>query len=181
MRKFLVIFVCTVLFLTACGKDDKNRDDYENVDHTKVVEVDLPPTTSTPTKAVEVDLPPATPTVDISTEGIMNSYHRDENVLEVEFDIVCAIAYDDPYSGKPLGYLVNEKFTTTDFFWADHDSKVGFSISCIKNLYMTDDAGIIHPIELPDDADGVIWVRDGDAIFNLVPHPENYDGTDWGS
>ena len=171
MRKFLVIFVCTVLFLTACGKDDKNREEYEDIDHYRE-----------PTTTVEITTPnpTATPTMYISDDDIMNSFHREENIIEVEIDVVCAVAYSDPYSGKPLGYLVGECFTTEDFYWADHNNRVGFNLSCTKGLYETDENGVIHPVHV-EDSDGIIWVRDNDAFFSLVPHPENYDGTDWGS
>ena len=179
MRKYTFMFIAmlVVICLTACGKKDKNRSDYDNVDHMQSVETSTPepPTaTSTPTPAAT-----ATPTIYISNDDMMNSYHREDNVIEVEIEILFCRVYDKPYSGRVLGYVVNEDFITGDFYWADHNNMVGFNMSCVKRFYEPDDQGIIRPVEV-DDADGVVWVYDNDAVFSIVPHPENYDSVDWG-
>lgn len=176
MRKFyfISVVILAIFCFAACGKK-KNRSEYEGIDHYKEpTKVDI--VTPTPTCTAT---PTTTPTIHITNDDIMNSYHREENIIEVEISIVCAIAYSEPYSGKALGYLVGEDFITSNFYWADHNNRVGFDVSCIKGLYEADDRGIIHPVEFVD-SDGVIWVHDGDAVFNLVPHPENYDSVDWG-
>ena len=174
MKKIVLSILSMVLILSlaACGKDDKNRSDYESLDHclqaTTTIEVPTPTKAATPT-----------PTAYFADDQIMNSFHREENIIEVEVDVVCGVAYSEPYSGKALGYLVGENFVTEDFYWADHSNMVGFKMSCVKGFYEADEKGIIHPVEV-DDSDGIIWVSDHSAVFNLVPHPENYDGVDWG-
>ena len=174
MKKIYVLAVVlfVVFMFVGCGKEDKNRDEYLKYEHQVSIPVEQSPT-SEPTAT-------PTPTLEISTEDIMNSFHREENVIEVQIQISCAKAYDKPYKGDVLGYLVGEDFITPDFYWADHNGRIGFNVSCVRGLYQADDKGIIHPIEYYDE-DGVIWVDDGDALFSLVPHPEEYDMTDWGS
>ena len=187
MKKIKVAFLIMVS-LVACGKKkEDNRSDYENTEHIvrpiesndpifRPVEPNEPienvfePTTPDPF----TDTP--TPTLYISTEDIMNSFHREENIIEVEFEIVVSRVYDKPYSGKQIGYLVNETFRTENLYWSDHNNMVGFDISCVKHFYEPDERSIIHPIENVTDDDGVVWVYDNDAIFTIVPHPENYNG-----
>ena len=173
MKKFLfVIAILSICFLTACGK--KNRKEYEGIDHIKQVTV-IP--TSTPTSTPTTSTPTPT-TFEISNDDIMASYHRDENVAEVEFNIVCCTVYDKPFNGKALGYLVNETFTTENLYWADHNNMVGFDAELVR-FFKTDERDIIYPVEIEDE-DGVVWVYDNDTTFSLVPHPENYDFSDWG-
>lgn len=170
--KKIIIFIAVVAFcLAGCGKkDDKDRDEYLKYEHQVKTPIEEPSSTPMPT---------TTPTLEITTDQIMNSFHREENVIEIRIEIVVATAYDEPYSGKPLGYLVGEDFTTEDFYWADHSNRVGFNLSSAKGLFKADERGIIRPIEV-EDSDGIIWIDDGSVVFSLVPHPEAYDMSDWG-
>ncbi len=169
---FAILLIVAAVVFVSCGKDNKDdRDEYLKYEHQVSIPIEISPTSPEPT---------ITPTIEITADDIMNSYHREENVIETQIEVVVAMAYDEPYKGKPLGYLVGEDFITEDFYWAYHSSRVGFKLSCTKGLFQTDEKGIIHPIEVQD-SDGIIWVEDSAVVFSLVPHPEAYDMTDWGS
>lgn len=167
---FAIFVIVIAVVAISCGKKDKDRDEYLKYEHQVKVPIEEPSSTPMPT---------TTPTLEITTDQIMNSFHREENVIETRIEVIVGMAYDEPYDGKPLGYLVGEDFTTEDFYWADHNNRVGFKLSSTKGLFEADDRGIIHPIEV-NDSDGIIWIDDSSVIFSLVPHPEAYDMSDWG-
>ena len=172
MKKLFVVLILvlvTVLVIVSCGKKDKNRDDYDRIDHV-LSNTQAPRPTNSPTPTEYVP----------TTEDIMNSYSK-ENVHEATVEIRIAKVYDKPYQGKVIGYLVNENFVTENLYRSDHNSMYGFNISDTSGHFYETYGDGVYEIRTGDLSKlDIVWVYDSDCVVGLVFHPEDYDFSNWG-
>jgi hypothetical protein len=168
----LILVLVTVLVIVSCGKKDKNRDDYDKIDHVlsnpSPTEAPRPTNSPTPTEYVP------------TTEDIMNSYSK-ENVHEATVDINVARVYDKPYQGKIIGFLINEHFNTENLYRSNHNNMYGFHLTDTSGHFYEVVGEGVYEIKQGDFSKiDVVWVYDSDCMISLVFHPEDYDFSDWG-
>lgn len=112
---------------------------------------------------------------EIRMEDVFNSYTQDE--YEVHVKVRYAAAYDKPYGGKILGYVIAEDYETDRLLHANYTDRIGLYVEDLTDLYTGNNG--IHEI-VSSDVD-VVWIKDIDAELGIVPNPERYSDVDFGS
>lgn len=112
---------------------------------------------------------------EIRMEDVFNSYTQDE--YEVRVKVRYAAAYDKPYGGKILGYVIAEDYQTDRLLHANYTDRIGLYVEELTDLYSGNNG--IHEL-VSTDLD-VVWIKDIDAELGIVPNPERYSDVDFGS
>ena len=111
---------------------------------------------------------------EITDEMIFNSYSQSE--YEVNVRVRYAAAYDKPYNGKLIGYVIGEDYDTKQLLNANYSDRIGLFVKDLNGIYTGENG--IHSAVTPEVE--IVWIDDDDATLGIVPHPEYYDNVDFG-
>ena len=113
---------------------------------------------------------------EIRMADVFNSYTVEE--YEVNVKVRYSAAYDKPYGGKVIGYVIAEDYDTDRLLWANYSDKIGLYVADLTGVYTGENG--IHNAVVPDT--DIVWIdEDGAGVtLGIIPHPEYYDNVDFG-